>query len=328
MIANFFAWWIARMAELLPRSLTQANTGASGGIVVGVDPNGNVAATIRRGGRQQPLTLGAAARLAGRRPISLRPPPSIVLEKHHIVPAASRRELDQMLRYELPRITPFQPRDLFWRWDAHPRPGDKSRIAITLTMVPKAALAAALDVLATAGIKPAYIEAGPPERPTLLPVDDQPRSGNLLGQALAWTCAGLAIVALLLPVALQEVALWSTDNAIEDLRPAIAQVEALRRGITADGATRQILAKELQHTGDVLQILATITRILPDDTFLTDFSLHERQILLSGRSAAATRLITGLSADPAIRDAAFAAPVTRVEGATTDVFAIRATIAP
>jgi general secretion pathway protein L len=97
--------------------------------------------------------------------------------------------------------------------------------------------------------------------------------------------------------------------------------------MTSDGAGRAVLAQEMQRTGDILQVLATVTRILPDDTYLTDFSLHDRQIILSGRSAAAARLITSLSADPVIGDAPFAAPVTRIEGATTDVFSIRAGIA-
>ena len=85
--------------------------------------------------------------------------------------------------------------------------------------------------------------------------------------------------------------------------------------------------RKLQRTGDVLQTLAAVTRILPDDTYLTDFSLRERQMTLSGRSASAPRLITGLSADPAIRNTAFAAPVTRIEGATVDVFSIKAEVA-
>jgi general secretion pathway protein L len=104
-------------------------------------------------------------------------------------------------------------------------------------------------------------------------------------------------------------------------------VEALRRGIAAGDAGRNILAKEQERTGNVLQILAVVTRILPDDTYLTDFSLRERKMTLSGRSASAPRLITGLSADPAIANTAFAAPVTRIEGATSDVFSIKAEVA-
>jgi general secretion pathway protein L len=274
--------------------------------------------------------LGVAARLAPRKPVLLRPPPGATLEKHHVVPTATRRELNQLLRHELARITPFAAEDLFWRWDGRPKPTDRSRTDVTLTMVPKSAVSAALDTLAKAGIRPRFIETGTAERPQLLAVDDAAghTTGQVLARGMACACACLAVIVLILPVLLQELALHSTNTAIDDLQPVIRQVEALRRGMTADGAGRALLAQEMTRTGDVLQILATVTRILPDDTYLTDFSLHDRQMILGGRSAAAARLITGLSNDPNIRDAAFAAPVTRIEGATTDVFSIRAGITP
>ncbi len=329
MLARFFSWWMARIAELLPKSWTDAGVAAPDGIVADVDRMNNLTLSIRARGKQEPVTSGAAARLATRKPVLLRAPPDIVLEKHHVVPAAPRRDLDLLLRHELARITPFTSENLFWRWDGHPKPGDRSRIRVILTMVPKAAMAAAFEALAKAGIEPRFIETGPAERPRLLAINDDAggRAGRLPTRALAWVCAGLAVVALAVPVLLQELALHATNTAIDDLQPAIKKVEAMRRGITADGAGQAVLAREMERTGDILQVLATVTQILPDDTYLTDFSLRDRQMLLGGRSAAAARLITGLSADQAIHDATFAAPVTRVEGATTDVFSIRASIA-
>ena len=330
MLARFFFWWTARILELLPKSWTDAVAGAPDGIVAEFDRASNLTVSLRSRGKQEAITTGVAARLATRKPVLLRAPPEIVLEKHHLVPAAARRDLDLMLRHELARITPFASEDLFWGWDSHPKPGDRSRVAVTLTMVPKAALAASFEELAKAGIEPRFIETGSVERSRLLAVDDEVggRTGRLPNRALAWACACLAVVALALPVLQQEFALRATNTAIDDLKPTIRQVEALRRGIADDGAGQAVLAREVEHTGDVLRILATVTRILPDDTYLTDFSLRERQILLGGRSAAAARLITGLSADPGIRDAAFAAPVTRVEGTTTDLFSIRANVTP
>jgi general secretion pathway protein L len=330
MLSSFITWWIARITELLPTSWANAVAGAPDGIVVELDRTQNVTVSLRRKGRLEPLTLGVAARLAARRPVLLRAPENCVLEKQHVVPTAPRRELDQMLRYELGRITPFNAEDLYWRWDGRPKPGDKGRMDVTLTLVPKVAVAAAFEELANVGMQPRFIETGPAERPRLLTIEGGlgRSAGPRLVRGLAWTCGGLAVIALLLPVVLQELALRDINGAIDDLQPAIKQVDALRRGITAEGAGREVLAREMERTGDVLQVLATVTRILPDDTYLTDFSLRERQMVLGGRSAAAARLITGLSADSAIRDATFAAPVTRIEGATADVFSIRAGIAP
>jgi general secretion pathway protein L len=327
MLAGFASWWIARITELLPPSWTRGASGVPDGIVVESDHDNTVSLWTRHAGQQEPVTLGVAARLAARKTVVVRAPPACTLQKLHVVPTAPRPELTEMLRFELGRITPFKAEDLFWRWDGRPRPGDRTRTDVTLTMVPKTALVSVLDTLSGAGIRPRFVET---ETNILLEIDDTPRrsAGYGLLRGLFWVCATLAIVAVALPVLLQELALRDVNNAIDDMQPSIRQVEDLRRNLTADSAGRDVLAQEMQRTGDLLQVLATITRILPDDTYLTDFSLHDRQMTLAGRSAAAARLITSLSADPAIRNAGFAAPVTRIEGATTDVFSIRADIAP
>lgn len=328
MLASLFAWWLARITELLPTAWTIGAARARDGIVV--EFNGRDLVVSRRSGRQQePISLGAAARLVPRHQVLLRPPAGTVLVKRHVVPTAPRRQMDLLLRHELARITPFPAEELFWRWDGYPKAGDATRTEVALTMVPKMTLAAALATLADAGLRVDFIEVGQPERPRLLPAGDvaDRSAGTILVRGLIGACASLAIIALLLPPVLQTFALHDTDRAIAELKPAISQVEALRHGMTAGDAARDILAREAERTGDVLQILATVTRILPDDTFLTDFSLRDRQMTLSGRSASAPRLITGLSADPAIRNTAFAAPVTRIEGAALDVFSIKAEVA-
>ena len=125
-------------------------------------------------------------------------------------------------------------------------------------MVPKAAVAAALDKLAEVGIQPRFLEVGPPERSRLLPINDSSDGRNPLQhlvRGLAWVCACLAAGVLILPFLLQAFALHATDNAIEALQPNVAQFETLRRGMTADGAGREVLMQEMQRTGDVLQVL-------------------------------------------------------------------------
>lgn len=329
MLAGIASWWLARFVELVPTAWTNAASGPEDGIVVDADGDRVGSVSIRRKGRYSPISLGAAARQTGQKPVLLRPPAAFVLVKHHTVPTAPRRQLGQLLTHELGRVTPFPAGELFWRWDGHVKPNNRTRTEVTLTMVPRMTLAAALSALDAAGLKVDFVEVGPPERPQLLAIGDAAHrdTGTILVRGLAGACGVLAVVALLLPLGLQAFALYRTNAAIAQLQPAIAQVDRFRRLMASHEAGRDILAQEMERTGDVLQTLATVTGILPDDTFLTDFSLQDRQMTLSGRSASAPRLITGLSADPAIRNAAFAAPVTRIEGATADVFSIKAEIA-
>jgi general secretion pathway protein L len=252
----------------------------------------------------------------------------MVLQKRYAVPTAPRGDLEQMLRHDLARITPFPAHALFWRWDGRPKPGDRTRTEIVLTMVPKTALAATLDRLAAAGIVPRFLEIGAGVQRRLVPLAEQDADRSRLVPLLARVCAGLAVVALVLPFMLQELALRTTNAEIAAVQPAVAQVEALRRSLTAGSAGREVLAREQERTADVLQVLATLTRVLPDDSFLTDFALRDRHFTISGRSASAPGLITGLSEEPAFRDASFTAPVTRIEGATADIFSIGADVAP
>jgi general secretion pathway protein L len=252
----------------------------------------------------------------------------LVLEKRYVVPTAPRGDLDQMLRHDLARITPFPAAALFWRWDGRPRAADRGRTDVVLTMVPKQAVAAILERLASVGIVPGFLEVVCAGQRRLLPVVERSAGRPVLARGLAWLCGGLAAVALVLPFVLQALALRDAERGIAALQPQVAQVEALRRGIAAGSAGRDVLAREQDRVGDVMQVLATLTRILPDDSFLTDFALRDRHLTISGRSASAPGLITGLSADGSIRDAAFAAPVTRLEGATADVFSISAEVVP
>lgn len=331
MLAGFLSWWFARLAELLPTAWVGEAVRARAAIVVDIDNAQGLTVSLRhKNGERDPTTLGVAARLAGRKPVLLHPPEGAVLVKQHVVPTTPRRQMEQLLRHELARITPFTAADLFWRWEGHAKPGDRGRTLVTLTMVPRMALAPALSALGSVGLKADFVEVGPVGQPRLLPINDAAASrsaGGMLALGLGWACVAAAVVALALPFALQALRLHGTEAAIAELQPTIAQVEALRKGIAAGDAGHDILAQEQDRMGDLLQILATVTRILPDDTYLTDFAVRERHMTLSGRSASAPRLITALSADPAISGTAFTAPVTRIEGATSDVFSIKAEIA-
>src|ERR1700733_5629571 len=116
MLASLYSWWLARITELLPTAWTNAATRSRDGIVVDATSDGGVTVSLRRRGVRSPIGLGAAARQAGRKLVLLRPPAGSVLVKSHVVPTVPARQLDQLLRYELGRITPFPAEDLFWRW--------------------------------------------------------------------------------------------------------------------------------------------------------------------------------------------------------------------
>jgi len=75
-------------------------------------------------------------------------------------------------------------------------------------------------------------------------------------------------------------------------------------------------------------VMAAATRVLPDDTYLTEMQLQQRKLTMSGRSAAAAKLIGAMAADNEFHNPTFAAPVTRIEALKQEIFTIVTEVAP
>lgn len=145
--------------------------------------------------------------------------------------------------------------------------------------------------------------------------------------ALGGACAALAVAAVALPFLRQSRAAEVVEQRIAALQPSVTEAEALRQKLAAQAAGSDAIQREQALVGEPLEAIAALTQILPDDTFLTALGLQKRQLTIEGQSANAARLIGSLSTDPVIRNAAFAAPVTRSDSGA-DLFSIKAEVRP
>jgi general secretion pathway protein L len=347
MLREMLTWWAERMRELLPPRLRAGATPPNALLATlrspasGDTPEADFA--LRRRGTETALgrfSLDAAA-LAGlpaalrRRPhrVTLRPPPGMLLEREVVLPLAAQHDPGGVLRYELDRLTPFTPDQVFWAWQQEGRDAARGTLRLRVSLLPKAALQAAVEALRRAGLPLAGLEATSPDgRTRAIPMGDaagvpsrRREEWRRRGLAAAGTaCCCLAVAAVALPFVQQSLALAAADRHVEALRPRVAEAEALRRRIADAKGGQDAFAAERARVGDALRAIAALTEILPDDTWLTELTLRQRRLTIAGRSAGAARLIGLLSADPTIRDATFAAPVTRADSGGADAFSIRA----
>lgn len=344
MIREFFTWWFARLAELLPPRLRRFPLTTADAVVIrpigsldrGADA---VAVGMRRNGRETPLGrfgLGASD-LAGLprpgRAAVLRLGEHDVLGKTVVLPLAAERDLDQALTFEMDRETPFKAEELYWSHLIEGVDRQSGRMSVRLVLLPKAHLAPLLAALGQVGIRPKRAEiADGPDAGAYLPLEgDGGRahrpSGRLLWPAAA-CCAGLGLAAVATPFVRQELAFASVDRAIAVGRTAATEAESLRVEIDRLSGSADFVASERDKAGRPLAVLAAATRVLPDDTYLTEMELRQRKVVLTGRSAAAARLIGPLAADGAFRNPGFAAPVTRLEALHMELFTINAEVGP
>ena len=347
MLKDFLIWWAEQMLALLPAGVARMGSasGAEALIVArGADDPERLDIALRRGGRETPMGairvdetgIAPDGRVLGERKrpgtIVLRTGAEHLLERHIELPMAAERDLSRVLRYEMDRLTPFDAEEVFWHATVERRDRVRGRLHVRLSLVAVAAIAPVMAALRRIGVTPTELQAPAPDggmrRIGLEPPDDgRAWRRHRMAMAAGAVCALLALVAIGLPFMRQSLAFWAIEARIGDLQPKVAEVEALRRRSASEGAGADVVTAERARTGDVLQVLASVTELLPDDTVLSDFTLSQGKLGIGGTSSAASRLIPALAGDPLIHDPAFIAPVTRAEEGGVDRFAIRAELA-
>ncbi len=342
MLVEFFTWWRQQLLDLVPASLRQGSGPAANALVADATTPGLLALRRRRRGIEtrvadirvdEPGLPSLRAALNGRpsgEPVILRLPAHMLLERTVSLPLVAERDLERVLTYDMERLTPFTSDEVYWGFGVQTRDRSRARLLVRLSLVPRPAAQAHIDHLAECAGRPSLIEAETDHGPRTIRLAHAPAAGRiarLTPRTAAAVLAGLAALVVAGPFLRQSLALAGAETQLDALAPRMHEVDALRRRIAGIGAGGDAVARENRRLGDMLAALAAVTEILPDDSYLTEFTMRERKMTLSGQSASAPRLISALSADRRIRKPGFTAPVTRADSGHNDVFSISAELA-
>ena len=346
MVREFLSWWFGQLADFLPERWRRFGAGKIDAVVIAPasplsEPIDSVTVALRRNGRETMVgrfAVGGGGLMEVPRPSGkpavLRLAESDVLSKTLVLPLAAERQLDQVLAFEMDRETPFSPEELFWNHHIIRRDRRTGQVWVRLQLLPRAKLARLIEALDHAGLKPRHAEiAEDPDRNGYLPLDlDNGRAHRAAPRSLLWPalagCVALALAAAAIPFVRQELELAGVERHISDDRAAAADAQNLRQQIEQLSGSAGVIESERAKGGRPLAILAALTRMLPDDTYLTELVQQQRKVTISGRSAAASRLIAILAAGEQLRNPTFTAPVTRIEANHFEVFTISAEVAP
>lgn len=338
MLRTFAEWWYREFLSLFNRPSGSAMPGVVDHLQLemltgdagqppsirisgrqGAGARGAADITLDRNGIDSLVRMAAAAK----QPLRgvLRPPAGAVLCKSLNLPGAAEPELRRVIGYEMDRETPFAADEVYWDAAVLERDRSHGRLHVRLSLVPRALVDGVILPLRSAGLEVVGIEVA--EGANRLGLIELPRSEAAMRQARqrlllrgGAVAAGLVLL-VSLPFIIQAVSMARVEGRIADLQPQFADAEAQQ-----DGRPRGPIAQELARTGDALAILAQVTEAIPDHGFLTDFSLKARRLTLIGRSTAATDLLAAVAGHPGLRNAAFAAPVTREPGSNVEMFTI------
>lgn len=220
------------------------------------------------------------------------------------LPAAAEDNLRQVLMFEMDRQTPFKADQVYFDHRIVERDTAAKNLRVQLTVVPRAQLDAELGALSACGVDldgvdywrdgPGSMRAGL----NLLPPERRVKRKNMrlrLNLALAATAAVLLLIAMLQSLGNREASIDAMTAEVEKAQNEAKQTSELAKRLEEKTASANFLLQQKRDTTTMTELLADLTRRLPDDTFLERLTVDEKgKVDVQGQSANAAKLIDGL----------------------------------
>ena len=332
-LRGVFAWWLGELAGLIPARLSPARRrdrhrlvlalGADGiGVSDVVGEHEQALGEVAASEPGQPAKVAALLRRARRRRsrITLRLPPGMGLRKILDLPLAAQDDLDQLLRFEMDRLTPFRADDVVFAHRILALDPERRRMTVELQVAPRAVVEQAQAAAAACEVTPSRVELARPEDPdqgeapslNLLPAEPaEAAPATRLHRWLALVALALAALALAIPLQQQRWMVADLERQVAAAKDAAQQSAKLHARLDQLRANVGFLVDQKGRTPMVTRVLAELTRVIPDQAHVEQLDLRDGTLQLHGYADDASDLIGLLEQSPLFRTPQFRSPVTR-----------------
>jgi len=346
-LGKFFHWWIDELRQSLPapwqqklqhalRRVTFVLAGDS--LIVGLDENrlqqslDSFAIDQDAALQKQQLSRLLLQHDLAESPRFLLLEHDTILSKEMTLPMATESNLEQVLTFEMDRQTPFKASDVYFGWKIRDRNGETGQIRLEIYVVPRQQVDKAIHFLSSRGLSPTgvdVLEEGKTMGLNLLPVGQRVREVNRK-MRMNFVLAGAAVLLLALVMTqslyLRSHQVLELEAAIADVRDEALLVQRIKEQISDTSEAAGFLTVRRAASPLAIELLADITRILPDDTYLDRLVINQTSVQMQGKSQNAQRLIELVNQSELLDEAAFRGS-TRLDARTgLEIFEINAKI--
>jgi len=325
-------WWFGALASIFVRGPEPFTPGA-----VRLRPREGGFSVVGHDGAVRNLLATAApsrsaldaVRRARRRYLDL--DDETVISVKATLPAAARSDLRDAIALRMAELTPFAEDEVLFDLGTPSRHGPDT-LSVRAFVAPRHAVAAAVDELAQLGIQVDGIIASETEEVTGTGAPDfapeiPRRRATRRGLAFALACALLAGAGIWL----HWVVVDRQQQVRDTLRTAVtASLEKVRRANALDTQISELTASLMSPFSrradqvSPLDLLDSISEILPDDAYITGFRWSDGQVVMTGIASDASALIRLLEGSPLLSEVRFSAPVARDARLDRDRFSVTA----
>lgn len=256
-----------------------------------------------------------------------------VLGKEISLPLAAEPNLPQVLAFEMDRQTPFKAAGVYYDWQVIERGGQSGQLRLNLFVAPRPEVDGAIKSLADSGISLGGIDVLDGDNTlglNLLPVALRTRTVNRKARLIY--ALGAAAVVLLAVVMAQS--LYLRAHQVAELEEAIANVQGearkvmrIKEQIEDTSEAAGFLATRRAETPLAIELLADVTRFLPDDTYLDRLVIGKGTVQLQGKSQNAQQLIELVNESVLLEEAAFRGSTRLDARSGLEIFEVNAVVA-
>jgi len=254
----------------------------------------------------------------------------VVLHTDVVMPLATEANLREALAYEMDRHTPFRAEEVFYSWRGLKRDREAGQLHFELYVTPREAVEAQIERLKRLGLAPTGVDVATPDGPlgiNLLPPDLRYHVVNQRSR-LNWAIGAVTVFLMIFVMAqslfLREHQLKEIGEAIDDVREEALAVQQIRKQIDDASEAAGFLQSRKNENGYKVEMLAELTRILPEDTYLDRLSMHEGTTQMQGKSGNAQSLIELINNSDQFGNASFRGPTRLDNRSGKEIFDLNA----
>lgn len=344
--SRFLTWWVGELVALVPSRLRHALTAGRATFCIGVSETEAVIAHIADGQTEEIGRIaleGKDENAATLRPmvetiLRSRPgrhadtvfalPTEQVLRKSLDLPLAAESGLKDLLYFELDRQTPYRPEQIRYSHRIVERNPATQKMRVELVVVPKSVVDRVIDLAAAWGLTPAAI--------TVAGADDLSdpafdfagdRSEGVKSSPIRFFAGFFAVLAAILltaavyiPLTAQREAAVAAEQALNEAMASATAASELRTELDRMAKAGNFLVEQKRNAPMMTAVLADLTRLFPDDTWLFELHIDGKQVRARGYSPAASSILELVERTSGFGNARFTSPVTRVPGIDRERF--------
>lgn len=334
-LSSAWRWWLDEISALLPEALKKHFSPDSGLLRVRETAEG-YSFELTRGGQHTDLgsidlvnatdeqrrslteRVGTAQALPPR--VELILAEDRLLSHEVFLPLAVEGNLASVLLFEVDKLTPFRKGEAMLAFRQTGRHPELNKVSVELYCTDRKKLNAPLEKLRAMGLAPSAVlpesllaHAGS-DSINLLPAEERTRPEsmwNSTARRQALVAAGLTVMALIIPAWYLERKVEHLQLEIDEVRVQATRVAEKRGQVMGHLMARQALVQQKNQQPGQLEVIAELTRLIPDNTWVSRLRVFGNKVLIQGESGRASDLIEVLEQSGLFSNVRFRSPITR-----------------